>query len=144
MKPLVVICTLLLTANLLFGQQAESQSSHPEKETPGSLAILWTTGEKEVFTKVVYPYGLNSTKQGWWETVTLIVWGPSSKLLSEDSELQEMLKRLKDAGAVLTACKWCSDQYGVSEKLAELGVDVKYMGKPLTQFLKSGYKMLIF
>jgi len=108
------------------------------------LVILWTSGDKEVFTKVVFPYAVNSKKQAWWEDVTLIVWGPSARLLAGDDELQGQLKQLAEAGIQLTACKWCSDQYEVSDKLAELGVDVKYMGKALTGFLKSEANVMVF
>lgn len=108
------------------------------------VAILWTTDNKEVFTKVVFPYVFNSKKMKWWNEVTLIVWGPSSKLLAEDNELHENIKKLEEAGVILTACKWCSDQYKVSEVLAGLNIDVKYMGKPLTEFLQTDVKVITF
>ena len=124
---------------------AFGQSIAPDAKTETDrLDILWTSGEKDVFTKVVLPYGLNSKKMGWWKEVSLIVWGPSSKLLSEDAELQEGIAKLKETGVKLTACKWCSDQYGVSDKLEKMGIEVKYMGKPLTGYLKAGHKVLTF
>ena len=30
-----------------------------------SLVILWTSGDPEVFEKIVFPYGLNSKKENW-------------------------------------------------------------------------------
>jgi hypothetical protein len=44
----------------------------------------------------------------------------------------------------LLACKACSDMYGVSKKLEELGVTVKYMGVPFTEMLKSGWVTITF
>jgi hypothetical protein len=44
---------------------------------------------------------------------------------------------MKEAGVALFACKACADIYGVSDKLSSLGIDVKYMGVPLTQYLKN-------
>ncbi|MFZ5647696.1 MAG: DsrE family protein [Bacillota bacterium] len=44
----------------------------------------------------------------------------------------------------LLACKACTDSYGVSEKLEELGIEVKYMGQPLTKLLKEGYRIITF
>jgi hypothetical protein len=73
-----------------------------------------------------------------------VVWGPSSKLLAGDLELQEGIQQMKEAGVELLACKACSDMYGVSDKLAALGVDVKYMGVPVTDMLKSGWTSLTF
>jgi hypothetical protein len=49
---------------------------------------------------------------------------------------------MKEAGVVLEACKSCSDMYGVSENLEKLGIDVKYMGQPLTNYLKQGVTVL--
>lgn len=142
MKKLVVTVAIILIASSAFPQhQTEGHACTCKAD---KLNILWTTAEKDVFTKVAFPYGLNSKKQGWWKEVEVIVWGPSSKLLAEDEELQEAVGKMKDAGVILTACKWCADQYGVSDALSDLGIDVKYMGKPLTEYMKTGEKVLVF
>ncbi|MFZ5649455.1 MAG: DsrE family protein [Bacillota bacterium] len=111
-------------------------------EKPEKLVVLWTSGDREVALKMVFMYTLNSKLRGWWEDVCLIVWGPSSRLLSEDPELQDYIAKIKDAGVELLACKSCTDSYGVSDKLEQLGIDVKYMGLPLTSFLKEDYKII--
>jgi hypothetical protein len=59
-----------------------------------------------------------------------------------DAELKDKISEMKDAGVELVACKACSDGYGVSEELEALGVEVKYMGQPLTEILKSGQALL--
>jgi hypothetical protein len=51
---------------------------------------------------------------------------------------------MQQLGIVVYACKACADQYGVADKLKELGIDVKYMGEPLTDFLKSDAKVITF
>ena len=108
------------------------------------LNILWTSGDREVALKMVFMYGHNSKLRSWWDEVHLIVWGPSSKLLAEDGELQMHVEAMRKSGVTFSACKKCSDEYGVSEKLTELGVDVRYMGEPLTRLLKDGEKLLTF
>ena len=70
-----------------------------------------------------------------------MVWGPSAKLLSEDKELQDYVKNMISMGITVKACKSCSDAYGVSSKLSDLGITVKYMGE-LTDYLKEGRKVL--
>ena len=40
--------------------------------------------------------------------------------------------------------KGCADQYGVSSKLEALGIDVKYTGTYLTDYIKSGRKIISF
>ena len=116
-----------------------------EEEKKEALVVLWTTGEKDVFTKMLHIYVLNAKKQGWFQNITLIVWGPSAKLLAEDEEMQEMVKQLIDKGVVLEACIWCSNQYGVTEDLKAIGIDVKGMGVSLTKYIKDSKKeVLVF
>jgi hypothetical protein len=109
-----------------------------------SLVVLWTSGDREVALNMAFMYTLNSKLKNWWSEVCLIVWGPSSKLLSEDRDLQNKIKEMKQAGVILEACKRCADNYGVSKRLEELGIDVKYMGEPLTAYLKQGKKVITF
>ena len=106
-------------------------------EKEDSLVVLWASGDPEVALKMVFMYTLNCKLQGWWKEVRLIVWGPSAKTLSENVQLQKYIQKMKDAGVILEACKACADLYHVSPKLKELGIDVKYMGQPLTDYLKS-------
>jgi len=109
-----------------------------------SLVVLWTSGDPDVAKKMVFMYTINAKKRGWWQDFKFIVWGPSSKLLSEDQELQEQIKEFIKADINVEACQACADQYGVSDDLAELGIDVKYMGEPLTDYLKSDSKVITF
>lgn len=111
---------------------------------PDTLCILWTSGDPEVALKMVFMYAGASKQNGWWRQVELIVWGPSAKLTSENAEIQESLANLTKAGIKTAACKACADSYGVSEKLEALGIEVKYMGQPLTEILKSDKKLITF
>ena len=109
-----------------------------------TLVVIWSSADKEVAENMVFMYTLNAKLRDWWSEVRFIVWGPSSRLLAGDKELQERLARMKEAGVVLEACKACSDRYGVSGRLEELGVDVRYMGVPLTEYIKAGMHVLSF
>jgi hypothetical protein len=115
-------------------------------ETPvsESIAVIWSSGDREVAKKMVFMYTKNSKLKGWWGHVRLVVWGPSAQLLTTDLELQEELEDLKAAGVELQACKACADLYGVTDKLKSLGIEVIYMGVPLTQMLKMGWTCLTF
>ena len=62
--------------------------------------------------------------------------------MNQEEELQAYLKKMKDEGVELYACKACADLYGVSDKLSELGITVKYIGKDLTDLIKSGWHQL--
>ncbi len=100
------------------------------------LVVLWTSGDRDVALKMTFMYTYNAKAQGWWNDITLVVWGPSAKLLSVDLELREYVQKMIGAGIRVQACKACSDSYGVSDNLAALGIEVKGMGQPLTAYLK--------
>jgi hypothetical protein len=44
----------------------------------------------------------------------------------------------------LFACKACADMYGVSDKLAKLGLEVKFIGEDLTKMLQGNWTSLTF
>lgn len=117
---------------------------HPTAQEPSRLAVLWTSGDPEVATRVAFMYTLNAKRQGWFDEVTLIVWGPSAKLLSENAELQEAVAGMAEVGVEVVACRACADSYGVSEALEGLGIEVKYMGQPLTEMLKGDWEVITF
>jgi len=106
------------------------------------LSVLWTSGEQITAEKMVLMYVINSLAHGWWEEVTLIIWGDSTKLVSENKNIQERIKDAQDAGVYVTACKGCSDQLGVSDQLESLGVDVQYLGVALTNLIQGGENLL--
>jgi len=87
-------------------------------------------------------YTINSLKKGWWNDVTLIVWGATAKLVSENSSIQSLIKEANDAGVHVTACKACADQLGVTEDLEKLDIEVIYWGDPLTRILKNDETLL--
>lgn len=78
---------------------------------PSRLAVLWTSGDREVALKVAFMYTLNAKSRGWFDEVTLIIWGPSSRLLAQDEELQEYVQRMGEEGVTLVACKACADSW---------------------------------
>ena len=131
---------LLMAIFSCCGCTNSHSEQHPEQSVAAEaekLAVLWTSGDPFVAHKVCFMYTHNAKKAGWWNEVQLIVWGPSSKLLAEDKGLQTAVKAMMADGVVIKACKACADSYGVSDDLAALGIEVKYMGKPLTEMLKS-------
>ena len=125
-------------------QNSNNDKINTEMSRSNKLAVLWTSADKDVAEKMVYMYTYNAAKQEWWDEVVFIIWGPSSKLLSEDDDLQAYLKKMQDVGIKLYACKACADMYGVSEKLESLEIEVKYMGQDLTEYLKTDYKVITF
>ena len=140
-RTVVVISALLALA---LGSRAAQAATPVDETEPSKLLVVWTSADKEVALKMVYMYTYNAKKNGWWDEVRFLIWGPSARLLAEDQELQEYVKKMKDEGVELTACKACADSYGVSEKLEGIGVKVFYAGKDLTAMLKSDWVTITF
>jgi hypothetical protein len=111
---------------------------------PSKLLVVWTSGDRDVALNMVFMYTYNAKKNGWWENIRFLIWGPSSKLLAEDKELQKEIQKMKEAGIELLACKACADRYGVSKALQGMGIHVKYMGVGLTEMMKDGWTTLTF
>lgn len=101
------------------------------------LLIVWSSGEKEVAKKLVLLYGSVMLPRGYWDEATIMIWGPSAKLLAEDEELQEQMKIVSSTGVKFNACVVCTDDYGVSERLQKLGVELIHTGEMLTNALQS-------
>jgi len=101
------------------------------------LLIVWSSGEKEVAKKLVLLYGSVMLERNYWREATIMIWGPSAKLLAEDKEIQKDFIRVKESGVAFNACVVCTDEYKVSKKLASLGVELIHTGEMLTEALKS-------
>jgi hypothetical protein len=89
-------------------------------------------------------YTVNAQKQGWFDVVHLVIWGPSARLLTENEDLQTQVRAIQRAGVVVEACVSCANNYGVADDLRALDIDVKPMGVPLSDRLKGPWKVLTF
>jgi len=137
MKHAIVIIFLIFVYS---GINAQNEVKMEDKTS--KLAVLWTSGDPDVAEKMAFMYTYNAKKQGWFDEVVLIVWGPSAKLLAENKMLQDYVKKMQEAGIKVEACMACAKMYEVDGKLQNLGIDVKGMGVPLSNYLKDGWKVL--
>ena len=133
---MMMVFMILLWLPATMGQETKAESD--------TLVVLWTSGDIEVAEKIVYMYVHAAKSAKWFDEVVFIVWGPSAKLLSENENLQERLKKMQDIGIRTEACVACARMYGVDDDLRELGIDVKGMGSPLSDYLKKRYNILTF
>ena len=126
---------------MILPVEVKAQDMETKKE---KLAVLWVSGDPDVAEKSCLMYTHAAKRNGWFDEVVLIVWGSSSRLLAESEELQEKVKAMIEDGVILEACISCSNMLGVTEELKALGIDVKGMGVPLTNYMKSGYHVLTY
>ena len=106
------------------------------------LYVLWTNDNMITAEKMVFMYSINSLLSGWWEQVTVIIWGATAKLVSENAVIQAKVKEALEAGVYISACKACADELRVKENLENLGIDVRYWGPGLTEILSEQKPLL--
>lgn len=106
------------------------------------LHILWTNADPVVFDKMVLMYAVNSLVRGWWEKVTVILWGDTAALAVRDPAVKERITLAMEQGVAFSACVTCARELGVEEQLREMGLEVISWGPPLTQLIKSRAPLL--
>ena len=106
------------------------------------LNVLWTNDNLITAEKMVFLYSRNSLKKGWWEKVTIIIWGAAAKLTAENSGVQKKITEMIKDGVIFSSCRACADQLGVTAILENMGIEVKYWGEDLTELIKSGKHLL--
>lgn len=101
------------------------------------LLIVWTSPDREVAMKLPLLYGSVILPRGYWKEAHLMVWGPSIRLVAEDEEIQQLVGKVLETGVKASTCIVCSDDYGVSDQLAAMGIEPVHTGELLTEALKS-------
>jgi len=108
------------------------------------LTVVWTTGEKDVAIRMIFVYLMDAKSMGWWDEINLVIWGPSAKLLAKDEDVQRELDFVMQSGINVEACRGCTEAYKVTGKIKSLGIEVKYMGEALTQYLQAEGRVITF
>ncbi len=144
-KSLLTLMPILAMAALVGGLVARSGHYASAKTAEESrLAVVWSSGDPDVAHRVCLMYTHAAFTNKWFDEVRLVVWGPSARLLAADKDIQAKVKAMMDDGVTVQACIVCADSYGVADTLRGLGIEVKGMGKPLTDMLKDDYEVLTF
>ncbi len=137
----ITISFILFT---VIGLTTLSAQATVSDSIPDKLVVVWTSGDPEVAETMVLMYTNVAKTNHWFKDVTLVIWGPSARLVVENPKIQEKVKKMQKDGVVLEACVACANMLGVTDELKKLGVDVRGMGTQLTAYLKSGAKVLTF
>jgi hypothetical protein len=139
------LLSIIISAGLAFGFANSGAGGLTEEKAETRLTIVWTSGDPEVAHRMVLMYAHAAKTNRWFDEARVIVWGPSSRLLAADKDLQAKIKSMQDDGVIVQACIVCADSYGVTKTLREMGLEVKGMGKPLSDLVKDpGMHVLTF
>ena len=125
-----------LALTLLIGFFAPADGGAEEEKPTGKLMVVWTSADPDVADKVCHMYTHAAKAYGWFAEVTLVVWGPSQRLLVGDPAIQAKVEAMQEDGVVVEACVACARKLDLVEELEALGIEVKGMGVPLTEALK--------
>ena len=106
------------------------------------LNILWTNADPVTSEHMVMMYTKNAIPQGWWDEVKVIIWGATAKLVAENTHIQSLIEKAQQTGVQFTACESCATELGVKQKIKDLGIELRFMGAPLTEILKRGEKLI--
>jgi hypothetical protein len=106
------------------------------------IIVIISTAEKDkALTGILY--AKNAQKNKWVDNVRVIFFGPFENLVCEDSDVIQAASELLDYQTPI-ACKVLSDKSGTSDKLAELGFNVEYVGALISDSIKAGYVPMVF
>ncbi len=108
------------------------------------LMIVWTSTNKDTILNMICQYALNAKSKGWFDEITILVWGASQQVLSEDKEIQEKVKEMFDIGIKIIACKKCAENMYIEKHMKECDVDVFYTGELLSDWAKEGKPLITF
>ncbi len=106
------------------------------------LLVIIGTGDKDKASAGLM-YTRNTLKNKWLEDVKVVFFGPAEQLTASDDRVRNWAKEV----AALTdcfACKAISDDKGVSENLAEIGVKIEYVGTVISNLIKEGYIPMVW
>lgn len=133
----VIFAGALVASSNNKGSQASAQQHAAAETQPTRLAMVWTSGDPDVAHRMALMYSHAAKRAGWYDEVQVIVWGPSQRLLIGDKDLQVKISEMRRDGVVVRACIACANSYGIAQDLADLGLPVEPMGKPLTDMKQS-------
>lgn len=108
------------------------------------LVLVWSSDDPMVGERVALMFPHAAQKSKWFSEVTLVIWGPSAKLIASDPALQKKISEMQADGVKVEACIACATAYGVADKLKSLNYHVLPMGEPLANYLKRGYQVITF
>jgi len=140
----VIGVVAIVTVSVGAAALAQTDTEGPAGATESRLGVVWTSGDPDVAHRMCLMYTHAARKSNWFDHVRLVVWGPSARLLATDAAVEAKVKAMMADGVEVQACIACADSYGVSDELRQMGIEVKGMGRPLTDMLKDDWHVLTF
>lgn len=106
------------------------------------LHILWTSPDPVTAEHMVMMYARNAMLNGWWDEVTVIVWGAPQKLILENEAVRLKMEIARQAGVEFTACISCARNLGIVSELEAAGIETIRWGEKLSLLMQNGKHVL--
>jgi len=106
------------------------------------LHILWTNADVTTANLMVMMYAKNSLRKGWWDAVTVIIWGKTAQFAAENEEIQGEIAQCRELGVTFSGCITCAKELDVVEKLEALNIELIPWGPPLTALIEEKQPLL--
>ncbi len=113
-----------------------------EEVTERHLHILWTSGDPVTAEDMVMMYSRNAMLNGWWDRVTVIIWGAPQKLIFENEAVHLKMEIARQAGVEFTSCVSCAINLGLVETLEKEGIECIRWGEKLSLLMQNGKHVL--
>ena len=105
--------------------------------TDRHLHIIWTNADPVTSENMVMMYAGNSMRNGWWDRVTVVMWGPTQTLFLENGKIRASVRKAEEAGVEFSACISCSNILGITEDLQNENIETVRWGQKLTLLLQN-------
>lgn len=108
---------------------------------PKLLTVIATGNKEKALAGLMFTR--NAIKYRWLDDVKVVFFGPSEELVVHDERVAHMTEEIA-AVTDCFACKYISDEQGVSEDLADVGIRVEYVGTVIADLIKEGYVPMVW
>jgi hypothetical protein len=108
----------------------------------GRLTILWTNADPLTSHHMVMMYARNAKLNGWFDNVTVVLWGAPQRYVVDDEKIRLEIEIAKQAGVEFSACVSCSSRLSLTSELDELGITTMRWGEKLSDILKNGEALI--
>lgn len=121
----------------------ESGAQHSPGGSGNVVVLIQNRDAEAIYFGLLY--ALRSATNHWMDNVKVVFWGPAEKTISGLPPESDQIKLLKEIQALggktgaVWACKACSDKYGITQQMLDLGFEVFHTGETVSYLMKMGY-----
>lgn len=107
------------------------------------VMVILANGDPDVLRSGL-EFSYNATSKEWFEDIKIILFGPSEETILNDPDCLERANDIMGLQKDVTACKWVSDNSGVSTQLHETGFKVESVGVLVSSAINDDYVPMVW